>query len=108
MLALIEGVSLAVQHGLVPLKVETDCQVLVDALQTRILRDSNLGFLMDDLREGLRTASAANLSFVRRSANRVAHSLAQAALHTRINLGFSIVPLLFVEELISDEYCNDP
>ncbi|KAL6185082.1 hypothetical protein ACLB2K_041217 [Fragaria x ananassa] len=106
MLALIEGVSLAVQHGLVPLKVETDCQVLVDALHTGILRDSNLGFLMDDLSEGLRTASVASLSFVRRNANTAAHSLAQAALHTRMNLGFSIVPL-FVEELISNE-CNDP
>ena len=66
-----------------------------------------MGFLMNDLREGLRTESAASLSFVRGTTNTAAHSLAQALFHTRMNLGFSIVPPLFVEELISNE-CNDP
>nr|XP_011465871.1 PREDICTED: uncharacterized protein LOC105351944 [Fragaria vesca subsp. vesca] len=85
----------------------TDCQVLVDAVHTGSLDGSELGFLLHDLKDSLLLASSPRLSFVRRNSNRVAHALAQMAIQSRTNVGFSPVPPQSVEELISSE-CNDP
>lgn len=67
---------------------------------------SDLGYLLEDLRVSLSLASSAKLSFGRRIANKVAHSLAHTAMQSRTNIDFSLVPSQSVEELISSEY-ND-
>ncbi|XP_024177931.1 uncharacterized protein LOC112183838 [Rosa chinensis] len=79
LLALILGLQLAISHGFVPLVVESDCQVLVQVVPNQTLDYSDLGFLLYDLQELLQSVSSAQLNFVRRQANSVAHKLAQEA-----------------------------
>ncbi|KAL6197267.1 hypothetical protein ACLB2K_032876 [Fragaria x ananassa] len=68
--------------------------------------NSLLGFLLTDLKEGLRLAANARIIYVKREANRVAHSLAQFALYS-MSTGFMPVGSPPVEELILVE-SNDP
>ncbi|KAL6218275.1 hypothetical protein ACLB2K_011490 [Fragaria x ananassa] len=56
-LAVLEGVRWAQVHHLLPLVVETDCQVLVNVVQSGSLDHSSIDFLLSDLRESLRLAS---------------------------------------------------
>ncbi|KAL6175960.1 hypothetical protein ACLB2K_052598 [Fragaria x ananassa] len=77
LLAVLEGVRWARVHHLLPLVVETDCQVLVQAVQSGSMDYSSIGFLLSDLRDSLRLAFNARLIFVKREANAVAHALAQ-------------------------------
>ncbi|KAL6201366.1 hypothetical protein ACLB2K_025080 [Fragaria x ananassa] len=106
LLAVLEGVGWAQVHHLLPLVVETDWQVLVNVVQSGSLDHSSIGFLLPGLRESLRLASNARLIFVKREANSIAHALAQYALFSQMNTGFSLVIPLHVEELISLD-CND-
>ncbi|KAL6129489.1 hypothetical protein ACLB2K_072839 [Fragaria x ananassa] len=53
LLALLKGVQIARTSGFVPLLIETDCQVLVEAVSTGSLDGSDLGYLLEDLRVGL-------------------------------------------------------
>ncbi|KAL6203007.1 hypothetical protein ACLB2K_026711 [Fragaria x ananassa] len=68
--------------------------------------NSILGFLLTDLKESLRLAANARVIYVKREANRVAHSLSQFALYS-LSASFMPVGPPLVEELISVE-CNDP
>ena len=56
LLALLLGVQTALEHHLTPLIVETDCLELVTALSSSSLDQSDLGFLLADLRELLHEA----------------------------------------------------
>ncbi|KAL6179320.1 hypothetical protein ACLB2K_050836 [Fragaria x ananassa] len=80
--ALIEGGCLAITHNLFPVVVESDCQVLVDAIRNGTLDNSELRLLVYDLRVGLSLASSVSLKFIRRSVNDVAHTLAPNALES--------------------------
>ncbi len=72
---LLVGVQIVVQRSFTPVIIETDYLVLVSAIGDGSLDNSELGFLLNDLREGLSLISA-QVQFVRRSANMVAHVLA--------------------------------
>ncbi|XP_024171849.1 uncharacterized protein LOC112177834 [Rosa chinensis] len=106
LLALLYGVKLAIAHHFVPLMVEIDCQDLVTAIESSSLNWTELGFLVHDLEELLKAASNAQVCYVHRSANRVAHTLAQKAKHGSFSLNSFIVSPPRVEELIILE-CND-
>ncbi|KAL6137800.1 hypothetical protein ACLB2K_063089 [Fragaria x ananassa] len=92
-------------HQLCPIIIETDCQTLVAAISTGSMDNSFLGFLLTDLKEHLRYAANARVIYVKREAIRVAHSLAQFALHS-MSTGFMPVDPPPVKEFIFVE-CND-
>ena len=73
------AVEFAVECGFAELILEGDNQALMDALRTRQRRSSWLGHVLQDvlfLLDGLRWVQ---ISFVKRSANNVAHGLAKWA-----------------------------
>ncbi|KAL6193552.1 hypothetical protein ACLB2K_034636 [Fragaria x ananassa] len=104
-MALLAGVQVAIQHNLYPLTIETDCLVLVSAFTSGSLDDSELGFLIEDLRASLSTITAP-VRFVRRSANRVAHVIAKEAFSGPANLVFTTDPSRAVRRMLSSD-CND-
>lgn len=69
------------------------------------LDDSELGFLVSDLRQALFAASAATLHHVRRTANVVAHLLAKNASSHRSGFLFYTAAPPFVEDALSND-CN--
>ncbi|KAL6222466.1 hypothetical protein ACLB2K_005858 [Fragaria x ananassa] len=101
LLAVLEGVGWARVHHLLSLVVETDCQVLVQVVQSGSMDYSSIGFLLSDLRDSFCLASNARLIFVKREANSVAHALAQVALFDKMDTCFSLVIPPHVEDLIS-------
>ena len=106
LLALLLGVREAHSHHFVPLVVETDCLVLVQALYSGSLESSELSFLLTDLRHALTAASAATLHHVKRSANKVAHLLAREAYVLGRDFEFfNVTPPMLEGALLSD--CND-
>ncbi|KAK9929437.1 hypothetical protein M0R45_026537 [Rubus argutus] len=95
------GVQEACKRHMVPLLVESDCLSIVQALQSAVLDFSELGFLLEDLRQMLSEASAASLSHIYRSANAVAHLLArEAGVNHRSFEFFSVAPS-FLEAALS-------
>jgi hypothetical protein len=106
MLALLLGVKVAYNRSLVPLIVESDCLDLVQAITSNSLDSSELGFLIEDIRQDLQTASAASIHHVRRSANNVAHLLAREAGIKCLEFDFFSVAPSFVKEALSSD-CND-
>ena len=106
LLALLEGVQIAYSKSLSPLVIETDCQSIVEAVYKGSLDHSDIGFLLTDLRWGLQLLAAAQLRFVRRQANVVAHNLAKLAIQSSSSIAFSSVPPPSVVEFIIDD-CND-
>jgi hypothetical protein len=106
LLAALLGVQLASFHSLVPLLVESDCMEIVQATKSNQLDSSDLGFLLADFRQAMHTASAAILYHVCRSANTVAHLLAnEAHSHQRMFDFFTVAPSCVKEALAHD--CND-
>ncbi|KAL6202258.1 hypothetical protein ACLB2K_025970 [Fragaria x ananassa] len=93
LMALLAEVQVAIQHNLHPLTIESDCPVLVSALTNGSLDDSELGFLIEDLRESLASITAP-VRFVRKSANRVTHVLAKQAINSLVNLVFTTILLV--------------
>ena len=87
--------------------METDCQLLVEALYSGSMENSGLGFLLSDLKESLSLAYNARVIFTKREVNCVAHSLAQLVLFSCMSTCFTIVILSHVEDIISFD-CNDP
>ncbi|KAM7525060.1 hypothetical protein LguiA_014962 [Lonicera macranthoides] len=62
-----------------PIVVESDSKFVVDALHHTKDDSSSLGIVLDDCKALLRDLDLCNVSFIYRSANSVAHSLAKAA-----------------------------
>lgn len=60
-------------------QVESDCLVLVQAVRSPDVLLSPFGKIVQDCKEMLKSWSMADLAFVKRSANRVAHKLARAS-----------------------------
>jgi hypothetical protein len=103
LLALLVGVQEACKRHMVPLLVESDCLSIVQALQSAVLDFSELGFLLEDLRQMLSVASAASLSHIYRSANAVAHLLArEAGVNHRSFEFFSVAPSFLKAALSHD------
>ncbi|XP_004305638.1 PREDICTED: putative ribonuclease H protein At1g65750-like [Fragaria vesca subsp. vesca] len=105
LMALLAGVQAAIQHNLYPLTIETDCLVLVSALTSGSLNDSELGFLIEDLWASLSTITT-SIRFVRRSANRVTHVIAKEAFSGPANLVFTTDPSRAMRRMLSSDY-ND-
>ena len=105
-LALIEGLNIARRLHLSPLIVETDCQVIVQAIGNGSLDHSDVGYLLQDVQWGLQHVQA-QLRFVRRTANSAAHALAHLALLEQSDSRLSRTPPPSVEEVINSD-CNDP
>lgn len=104
---MLEGVGWARVRHLFPLIVETDYQALVEALHSSSLDSSILGFLLSDLKESLNLALNVRVLFFKRESNLVAHVLAQIALLSHVNPGFSLVIPPHMEVLISSD-CDNP
>ncbi|KAL5812922.1 hypothetical protein ACOSQ3_027872 [Xanthoceras sorbifolium] len=78
--AIFFGLSLAVDRGLLDLVIESDCAQVIKLLNDNTVVRSDIGLVLNDIREILRLSSP-RFSFVhiRRSGNLVAHSLAKLA-----------------------------
>ncbi|XP_062014459.1 uncharacterized protein LOC133730987 [Rosa rugosa] len=84
---------LAMEHRLVPIAFETDCQQLVLAVEAGEGEDaSQIGRLVDDIALGIKSLHGSTLSHICRESNGVAHKLAQVALH----LNFQVVWMKFL------------
>lgn len=93
-------------HNFYPLEVELDCLKIVQATNSASPDFSDLGFLIEDLRQTLRHTSAAILHHVKRITNFVAHHLArEAANNGYLDMFFCIPPPSVEDVLLTD--CND-
>ncbi|XP_024178083.1 uncharacterized protein LOC112184012 [Rosa chinensis] len=106
LLALLQGVQLAIDQNFTPVIVETDCMDLVHTISGSSLHQSELGFLIDDMRNMLHDALDAKVVFGSRQVNLVAHTLAQEAKVGQFGIDFFTNIPPSVEALILS-YCND-
>ncbi|CAN0917580.1 hypothetical protein LINGRAHAP2_LOCUS30379 [Linum grandiflorum] len=74
--AILFGLRIAIEQGLTPLIVESDCKSLVDLLSNNIVRRTELGIICADIFEQKEFCDVREWSFTSRDANNVAHQLA--------------------------------
>jgi ribonuclease HI len=115
-LACLEGMRVAVDYMRQPLQVESDCMVLINALQSPYPdRASWLGTITE-IKELSQLFPDCNFNHVRRTGNQAAHALAQLALRRKhgdvLRAGFpqeiaKIVRDDLVSCAISEPHCNN-
>ena len=66
-------------HGFTKVKVETNCLLLTTAISSSTHHLSAVGLVIEDCKRQLGEIPECTTSFIRRSANSVAHTLAMAA-----------------------------
>ncbi|KAL5565829.1 hypothetical protein UlMin_028993 [Ulmus minor] len=78
--ALEKGASLARQMGFSAVILESDCLGVTNALDTKIVHDSDLSYVFDSIYEICNGFDMFKFSYTPRTGNQVAHSLARLAL----------------------------
>ncbi|KAL5570777.1 hypothetical protein UlMin_020374 [Ulmus minor] len=78
--ALEKGASLAKQMGFSAVILESDCLGVTKALDTKTLHDSDISYVFDSIYEICNGFDMYNFSYIPRTGNQVAHSLARLAL----------------------------
>jgi len=78
--ALQQAIQIALDKGFNRVAFETDCQVVANAVLNNNLYVNELGSLLSTCRTLLSSNASYTLAFIRRQANRVAHSLARASI----------------------------
>ncbi|KAL5549576.1 hypothetical protein UlMin_004807, partial [Ulmus minor] len=78
--ALEKGASLAKQMGFSAVILESDCLSVSKALDTKTLHDSNLSYVFDSIYDICNGFDMYKFSYIPRTGNQVAHSLARLAL----------------------------
>ncbi|KAK3229836.1 hypothetical protein Dsin_001717 [Dipteronia sinensis] len=78
--AMLRGITLAVDTGLVPTIVESDCLNLVRKVVDGVPTDGDIGLVVNDILHYFRNRAVSSVSYVPRKANKVAHSLVKMAL----------------------------
>ena len=79
-LAIRRGLRLAMETGLVPVVLESDASVVVNAIGSQDRSSYDVGIIIHDISCLLRSPCFNSISFVPRLANKVAHGLAKLAL----------------------------
>lgn len=74
-----EALTWAKKHDIVLIIIETDCLVAVQAIQNSTRTLLYISNIINDCRKVLLSVSNVNLKFVKCSANRVGHRIAEAA-----------------------------
>jgi ribonuclease HI len=100
--ALQQAIQIALDKGLNRVIFETDCQVVANVVLSNNLYVNELGSLLSTCRTLLASNASYTLAFIRRQANRVAHSLARASiLHASPSIFYH--PPYCIHSLIMDE-----
>lgn len=94
--ALSEAIKLAVSLGFQTVRFETDCITLADAIHTTSTHLNEVGDIISQFRGLLFINTDFKVSYIRRQANRVAHSTARASLsHPSPHLFYSVPSTLY-------------
>jgi len=102
-IALLEAIKMAISNGFHSVWFEIDRKLLADALSSSTVPNTEFGDLVSQCRILLSTNSDFTMSFVKRQANKVAHSIARASLSHPSPYVFNDVPYtmysLFMNEM---------
>jgi len=102
-IALLESIKTTISNGMHTVLFETDCKFLVDALTSPAVLISEFGNLVSQCRRLLSSNPDYVVSFVKRQANKVAHTIARASLSHPSLYTFNDVPstmyYLFMNEM---------
>ncbi|KAL5810001.1 hypothetical protein ACOSQ4_026569 [Xanthoceras sorbifolium] len=79
-LAIRRGMQLALETGLSPLLLESDCLGAINAVKARSVLCSDMGLVLADICSLSSNLNVVSFSFIPREANKVADSLAKFAL----------------------------
>ena len=82
--------------------------MIVDAVKSREYDASRLGHLIGDIRVALATLSAWEVRHVRRQGNKVAHVLANLAMHENMTTVWTIAPPDCISEMLKAEFLALP
>ncbi|KAL5825608.1 hypothetical protein ACOSQ3_021671 [Xanthoceras sorbifolium] len=101
--AVLHGIRLAIDTGFSPLLVESDALGVINVLRTGSIPCSDLGLIISDIFQFCRCSIVFSCSFIPRIANRVADSLAKAAISSvEDRFWFEVCPFI-VELLVQDD-----
>ena len=102
-IALLKAIKMAISNGFHFVWFETDCKLLADDLSSSTVPNTEFGDLVSQCRILLSTNSDFTVLFVKRQANKVAHSIARASLSHPNPYIFNEVPStmysLFMNEM---------
>lgn len=91
-IGLLEAIKEAISTGMQAIRFETDCKSIPDALSVNNIPQNEFGDLISQCKSFLLNRADFVVSYVRRQANRVAHSIARASLcHLSPHI-FNVVP----------------
>ncbi|KAK2659363.1 hypothetical protein Ddye_005896 [Dipteronia dyeriana] len=79
-MAILRGLRLALENGLVPMILESDALDLVNKIRSQTVPSSEVGVIIHDILILLGNLDLSSIRFVSRLANKVAHCLAKLAL----------------------------
>ncbi|KAK0579421.1 hypothetical protein LWI29_026174 [Acer saccharum] len=79
-LAVLDGIHLAVDAGLVPFQIDTDSLIVVNLVNKGDSSSADVGHIIADIVRFLRSLESCSIAFTPRKRNAVAHSLARTAL----------------------------
>jgi ribonuclease HI len=95
-IALLESINVAISNGWNNVLFETDCKTLVEALYSPIVPTNEFGDLVSCCRSLLASNSDFAVSFIRRQANKVAHTIARASLsHTSPHIFYDVPSTMY-------------
>ncbi|XP_062014085.1 uncharacterized protein LOC133730525 [Rosa rugosa] len=98
LLAVHEGMKLAQSMNYVKVEFETDCMMLVQALNQDTIDCSIMGFLLEDVRELMRANSHYKIMYAPREANKIADKLASQALCTTDSQVWFVIAPEFIKD----------
>jgi hypothetical protein len=94
---------IAVSCGFERVKFESDCQMIVIAVNNGYIYLNELEFLLSTCRSLISSNASYNLAFVRQQANRVVHSLATTSVVQSSPNIFMFLQVIFSVLIIFDE-----
>ena len=100
------GLFIAIQQGWDELELESDCAVLISALNSSSVDRSEFGRIVDDCKGYLNGFNSFRVRHIYREANCVAHRLAHIASLSNIDeLWLEETPSI-IEDVLYEDYCN--
>jgi ribonuclease HI len=103
-MALIEAMEKVIQRGFSYVIFESDSKMVVDAISSRQAGVSEFSILISHIQSLLRMNNYFEVKYVKRQANRVAHSLARAAFSVSRSGVYDSIPRC-IETYLSNEIC---
>jgi ribonuclease HI len=103
-MALIEAMEEVIHRGLSFVIFESDSKLVVDAISSCQAGVSDFSILISHIQALLRLNNYFEVKYVKRQANKVAHSLARAAFSMSRRCVFDSIPTC-IDSLLSNEIC---